>query len=110
MLTLVLYYLFFPVLLGLALIVFVQTFGKKTTPAWLVSLYAQHPMEPKTFRVVRASTPDGPATLVGDFESLESAVDAAYRGRAEARRAAGEPCWAYLVLDSTAACLEELDV
>ncbi len=62
-------------------------------------------MEPRTFRVARLE--ETTAVLVGDFESLDLAVDAAYKGR-QASRAAGTR-HVYLILDPTGATLEELE-
>ena len=74
MLALLLYYLVVPMLLGGVLIAIVKRFGRKELPAAVRALYEEHPMEPRTFRTVRLQ--EGRATLIGDFETLDQAVDA----------------------------------
>lgn len=107
MLSLLLYYAFLPLFAGSLVIALIGKYGKREPKPSVRSLLESSPMEPKTFRVARLDEPQGPAALVGDFETLDDAVDAAYKGRQELRARGGRA--SFLVLDALGDILQEID-
>ena len=107
MVTLLLYYAFLPLFAGALVIALIKRFGAKEVAPAVRALLESRPMPPRTFRVARVDESKGPAVLVGDFETLDEAVDAAYKGRQELRSRGGRA--SFLVIDDSGDTLQEVE-
>lgn len=105
MVSLLLYYIIVPMLAAALVVRFVRKYGRNEIPEAVRRLYAERPLQPKWFRVLRE---DHHGTrLLGDFETRGDAVDCAYQGK-EAAQATGEKA-AFFVLNDKGEALEEVD-
>lgn len=87
MLAILIYYVVAPILLGWVVLTLIQRLAPRDAPAHIARLFADRPIQPKLFRAVREEG-EGEgrrAVLLGDFESMQDAVDAIYSARQEAR-------------------------
>lgn len=105
MFSLLLYYIVIPMLAAALVVRFIRKYGQNEIPEGVRRLYAERPLEPKWFRVLRED-PKG-LQILGDFETRSEAVDCAYRGKEDAQ-GAGEKA-AFLVLNDKGEALEEVD-
>ena len=105
MIPLLFYYLALPFIASALVLKFIRKYGDNEIPEDIRRLYAERPIEPKWFRVLRGDLKG--KRVLGDFETKGEAVDRAYKGREEAR-AAGEKA-AFLVLNDKGEALEEVD-
>ena len=109
MLSLLLYYIILPVAAGALVIKFIKRYGRSELPRGLRNLQESRPMESRTYRAAGLALPDGPADWLGDFETLDEAVDAAYKARDSARGPREGPPARFLVLNDQGEIVEEVD-
>jgi hypothetical protein len=89
---------------------FLKKYAKSTVPSSVARLYAERPIEPKTFRVVRFDGPtDGEPIWLGDYETQPEAVDAAYTYRKKEREEEPGKKSSFMVLNDRGDFLEEVD-
>lgn len=105
MLTLLVYYLVLPLLAAALVLKFIKRYGKTGIPEDIRRLYAERPIEPKWFRVLREDAAG--KRHLADCETQGEAVERAYKGKEEAQKA-GERA-AFLVLNDKGEVLEEVD-
>ncbi|MBI4346932.1 MAG: hypothetical protein HY553_08765 [Elusimicrobia bacterium] len=107
MVLLILYYLVLPFLAAALVLRFIRRYGADPSPAEVRQNCASDPVEHKCFRVLEKRPGAGRAmgvAKVGDFDSQDKAVDAAYAGRD--RRA--DPAVSFLVVDEKGDVLQEI--
>src|SRR5262245_33354653 len=85
MIPLILYYLVLPFLVFAVLLRLMRAYGSDDRPKEILDFYSAHPIEPKQFRALRLDGKPGrgPVALthLGDFESQQEAVDAAFAAK-----------------------------
>lgn len=107
MIPLLFYYIVLPLLATVLVLRFIRRYGADPVPDEVRRSIASDPLGSRTFRVldVEGRLGSGAARLakVGDFETQEEAIDAAY-----ARRGAGPTGHSWLVLNDRGEMLQEI--
>ena len=108
MLPLILYYLVLPFAIFAVILRLMRKYSPDSIPKEIGDFYAVHPIEPKCFRAVRLDGRFGkpPVMLakIGDFESQDEAVDAAFEAKSKAAGAGAS----FLVLNDKGEILQEV--
>jgi len=109
MLVLLFYYLALPMIVGALVIQLIKRSGALEPPEHIKRLCADRPIEKRMFRAVRV---DGEgdsrqAALLGDFETLQDAVDAIYAAKENAQKTGVHA--AFLALNDKMEALEQID-
>ena len=104
--------IFYLIILPILAIWFFKTlftrYAKLTPPKDILALYRSNPIEKGFFRVVRRENKSN-ASLLGDFDKHDDAVDAAYQARSAAQTDDPGKTIAFFVLDDQGQYLEEVD-
>lgn len=108
MLTLVFFYLILPFLLSALVLRFLRRHSGKALRPEIRELYARRPVDRRHFRALRVDggwgRPGARLDPLGDFETQQEAVDAAYQGKS-GRPGAGA---SWLVLNDKGEVLQEV--
>lgn len=108
MIALVFYYLLLPVLAAWLVLRFIRRYGADPVPEAVRRSCAEDPVEHKWFRVLESAAGTGGARAryakLGDFDSQDKAVDAAYQGREASP--GGEKSW--LIVNERGDVLQEI--
>ena len=102
---LIYYYLVLPFLAAWLLIGWLKKHVSHEPPDDVKRLYAERPIQKKWHRAVRRDHKG--LRWLGDFETRQEAVDAAYRGRKDAQAARDKA--SFLVLNDKGEALEQVD-
>lgn len=108
MIPIIFYYLVLPFVAFALLLKFMRKYNGDEVPKEIHELYAAHPIEKRSFRALRMEgrfgTPPVVLNELGDFESQEEAVDAAF----EAKSKASDSKAAFIVLNDKGEILQQL--
>ena len=108
MIPLIFYYLVLPFVLFALLLKLMRKYGGDTVPKEIRELCAVHPIEKKSFRALRVEGKIGAGAVMlgelGDFESQEEAVDAAFEAKSKQAQSAAD----FIVLNDKGEILQQL--